>query len=269
MVTRAPDPPGAFAALSEDPKLISLLVQWPGDDPEQLWEELVGRLEELVEAQRCLRCGTCCRVSSPTLYEDDLRAIQSGHIEKSSLFTLRAGERVHSARLAEHLVLEMDLIKLRERPDGGCLKLDDHLCRDYDSRPLQCRHFECWSGQHGGDLEDRERLTRDHIYADDETARGLIAEFDTKLPAIELTHSVESAIVGDEEAARTAMAFIELDHRLRMGIEERYGYSVSEQELLFGRDAVSVVRGLGVTINLDEGEEPIFRQRRSPCTENH
>lgn len=263
MATRDPDPPGAYAALAEDPKIIKLIARWPSDHPERLWAEIVERVLELVEAQRCLRCGTCCRKASPTLYLDDLPAIEAGHIRRTSLFTLRRGERLRSARLREMVILERDLLKLRERPAGGCLLLEDHLCRDYDHRPLQCRHLECWSGQHAGDLDDRPRLDRRHLYQDDETALALIDEYEIKLPAERLINALDAALEGDPRAAREALAFIELDHKLRAGIEERFGYEGNELELLLGRDAVEVVRSHGLIIQLDENAEPIFSRRGS------
>ena len=141
IVLRSPDPPGAYSALAEAQSLIDKLVTWPGDNPEELWQELVEGVRELAQAQRCVRCGTCCRVSSPTLYEMDLALVEAGHVKPSRLFTLRAGEVVHSARLGEKLVLESERIKMRERPTGGCMYLDDHLCSDYEHRPLQCRNL--------------------------------------------------------------------------------------------------------------------------------
>jgi Fe-S-cluster containining protein len=261
IVVRSPDPPGAFSAISEDAVLIAALAEWPGDDVEKSWEALVDRVFELGQAQRCLRCGTCCRKSSPTLYRDDLEAIEAGRIKRQSLFTLRAGELVHSTRLDKRFVLEQDLIKLRERPQGGCLKLDDHLCSAYDDRPLQCRHLECWSGRDAGDLEDRPRLNRRDLYRDDPQALALIEEFDIKVPATGLTEALVAAKVGDDEASSVALELIDLDHRLRLAIEQRYDYSLGEQELLFGRDGVELVKGHGLMIRIDESDRPTLVKR--------
>lgn len=264
-VLRSPDVPGSFSAIAEDHEIVDLLVQWPGEGPESLWQQLVERLHLLARAQRCLRCGTCCRVSSPTLYIDDVETIRSGRIPKRSLFTLRVGEKAHSARLGESIILEQELIKLKERSTGGCLNLDDHLCRDYDHRPLQCRNLECWSGQHAGALEDRQRLRRQDLYEGDETALQLIEEFEAKLPAHQLRESLEKAVEGDETATMTALEFIERDHRLRKAIAERYGYSDSEQELLFGREALEIVRSHGLVLDLNDLENPrIKRPKISP-----
>lgn len=258
VVVREPDPPGAYAAIAEDPDLISELVDWPGDDAEASWSALVEKVFALAQAQRCLRCGTCCRVSSPTLYLEDLPAVRAGRLKRQSLFTLRGGEQVHSARLKQRFNLDHDRIKLRERPQGGCLLLEDHLCGDYDDRPLQCSHLECWSGRDAGDLEDRPMLSRRDLFEDEPEALALIEEFDIKLPADVFAEVLESAKVGDKEASERAMEFIELDHKLRIAIKERYGYSEREQELLFGRDYVEVVRSNGLMIRIGEDDQPVF-----------
>lgn len=260
-VIRASDPMGSFSAIAEDVRIVSLLSRWPGKDPEKEWKLIVDRLKDLAIAQRCLKCGTCCRVSSPTLYIDDLPAIKEEKIPKKNLFTLRAGELVHSARLKERQVLDQDLIKLRERPSGGCLHLDDHLCSDYDNRPLQCRHLECWSGKHAGDLEERPRLTRQDIYDGDEIALQLIEEYEHKLPMAALNQSLEQAIKGNTKASFKTIEIIETDHRLRAAIEEKYGYSQNELELLLGRESVEIIRGQGISINIDDEDNPIFRKR--------
>ena len=261
MVVRSPDPPGAFAAIAEDGPLVDLIIQFPGDEPEALWSKMVTRSQELAEAQRCLRCGTCCRKSSPTLYADDLPTIEAGNIDRKRLYTLRAGEMVRDPRSDEQIVLENDLIKLYERSGGGCYLLDDHLCSTYEHRPLQCRNLECWSGRHAGELEDHPRLTRQQLFRDDETALQLIEEMDVKLPASGFTEALLAAREGEAEATGRAIEFIEVDHRLRAAIEERYGFEASEQELLFGRDAIEVVRSHGLVINLEDQEHPAIVPR--------
>lgn len=261
IVIRSADPPGAFSAIAEDDELVTALCDWPGADPEKSWEALVERVFKLGQAKRCLRCGTCCRVSSPTLYIDDLEAIEGGRIQRKSLFTLRRGELVHSARLKKRFILEQDLIKLKERAQGGCLLLDDHLCRDYSDRPLQCRHLECWSERNDGDLEERPRLSRRDLYKNDEQALALIEEFDIKIPAARLSELLQAAKKDDSEASKKALELVELDHRLRLAIEERYGYSQRKQELLFGRDGVELVKSHGLVIRFDESDQPSFIQR--------
>ena len=235
---RGPDPAGALAALDVDEDLRALLAQWPSPAPEELWERMTGRVRELAEAQRCLGCGTCCRTSSPTLYRRDLFLIREGRLPLESLYTLRAGEMGSSARLGRTVFISAELIKLSEGPQGGCLHLRDSRCGLYQARPLQCRHLECWSGRHAGQLEDEPRLTRAEVLADDARALQMMAEYEIKLPADQITDTLTQAAKGDARARGRVLAALELDHRLRAAITQRYGYSLERLELILGRDLI-------------------------------
>lgn len=232
-------PAGALAVVLARPELVSLARR------RQAFP-LARRLQELATAQECLACGTCCRTSSPTLYRRDLPLVQEGHIPRAELVTLRAGERVYSHRLRRSLVLEQELIKLAEHPQGGCVFLEDHRCAIYPHRPLQCRHLECWSGRHAGQLEDLPRLDRLLIYQRDELARTLVAEYELKLPAAQLARVLAQAAAGDPKAEERALELMDLDHRLRQGICARYGYPPQELTLLWGRSVVEVAAGYGL-----------------------
>jgi Fe-S-cluster containining protein len=228
------DEPGALAALEADAELAGImanlaagLLAAPAAKAEgDALEALAGRLADLALAPACLGCGTCCRVSSPTLYAEDLARLGPGGLARSQLLTLRAGELAHSARLGRVLALPAELIKLRESPGGGCALLAGSRCGAYARRPLQCRHLECWSGRHAGQLEDRPRLARADIYAGDETALGLMAEYETRLAAAGLNALLARAAGGEAQARREALDLMELDHRLRAGVSQRYAYQI-------------------------------------------
>jgi Fe-S-cluster containining protein len=238
---RPMDPAGAAAVLEADPEVRGLFPQGP--------EAAVGlarRLEALAAARRCLGCGTCCRTSSPTLYAEDLERLGPAGIPRRALYCLRAGETVHSARLGRRSALERELIKLAEAPAGGCRFREAAGCAVYDSRPLQCRVLECWSARHAGMLEGRPRLDRARLLAGDETALALAAEYDAKLPAVELARALEAAAAGDSASADQALAMLELDHRLREGAARRYGYGPEDLALMWGRPGLAVAAAYGL-----------------------
>ena len=247
---RALDPPGARAVVADDEELNRLLAGGAGP------AELAARLGELAAARRCLGCGTCCRASSPTLYLEDRELVGPGGLEFEMLYTLRAGELGYSARLGRSLVIEQDLLKLRERPGAGCILLAGNRCTRYQSRPLQCRWLRCWEERHAGQLEGRPRLDRRLLLADDPTALALMDEYDAKLPAAELARLFTAAAAGDRQAAGQALALVELDHRLRAAVGERYGYGPERLLLMWGRPALEVARGHGLALELDAAGEP-------------
>ncbi len=273
MDLRGLDGPGAQAVLDQDPELIGLwspLAGHPALSPvPALASALALRLMELSQARACLGCGTCCRTSSPTLYAEDLACLEAGGLEPGELVTLRRGELAHSSRLGRTFALEGELVKLREGPRGWCLRLAGSRCAIYERRPRQCRHLECWSGRHAGQLEDLPRLDRRDIYAGDDTALALIEEYEVKLSAGGLTALFLRAASAAEkpardQAAEQALELVALDGRLRAGISERYGYPPEELDLLLGRPSWELARGHGLFLEVDQQGRPAWQRRPIP-----
>ncbi|MFN2165861.1 MAG: hypothetical protein ACK2U9_06330, partial [Anaerolineae bacterium] len=131
-------------------------------------------------------------------------------------------------------------------------------CRIYKQRPLQCRWLECWSGRHAGQLEDRPRLSRADLLADDPIALALAEEYEVKLPAEALHRALAQAAQGEDQAL--ALALLELDHHLRLGIGERYGYRPQALHLVLGRPAAEVAANYGLELSL-KGVSPVLRSR--------
>lgn len=258
---RGLDPAGAAEVLRGEPELGRRLAAClAAEAPAAALAELARELTALAEAARCLGCGTCCRVSSPTLYAEDLDRLGPAGLPREGLYALRAGERVFSARLGQSQALPRELIKLREAPRGGCVFLEGGRCGVYPHRPLQCRQLECWSGRHAGQLAARPRLTRAELFADDPTALALMEEYEARLPGAELAQVLDQALQGGDPSP--ALARLELDHRLRLGIEARYGYDQAQQDLLLGRPARVVALAHGLELALDPQDRPCLVRAR-------
>ncbi|MBW2263708.1 MAG: hypothetical protein JRG91_17235, partial [Deltaproteobacteria bacterium] len=105
-------------------------------------------------------------------------------------------------------------------------------------------------------LEDRPRLDRRDLFRDDDTALQLIAEYDVKVPAAGLASRLS-------DRSREAIDLIDLDHRLRTGMEARFGYSQPVLELMLGRPALVVARAHGLDVSLDEQGEPVLLESGS------
>jgi len=250
------DAEGAASVLEGDAQLARLLgrAAWGGPGQEDACRDLAGRIQELAQAQVCLACGTCCRAGGPTLYLEDLTLVGGPGLTRVDLVTLRAGERAYSARLGRGLVLERELIKPRWREGVACTHLQGSRCATYEQRPLQCRHLQCWSGRHAGQLDHMPRLGRADIYTEDATALALMAEYDAKLPAGELMEVLQAAAQGGDQAP--ALAAMALEHRLRLGVSARYGYPEGELDLLLGRPSWELARGFGLTLDADDQGRP-------------
>lgn len=252
------DHAGALGLTAGDAKLGRFFDKGSGAETVVMARSAMERLKELAEKRACISCGTCCRTSSPTLYAEDIELIRTGGLLRERLYTLRAGEMVYSARTKRTAPLEAELVKVRERPRGGCIFIQGNKCLIYNSRPLQCRHLECWSGRDAGELKDRPRLKRAALYADDQIVLELAREYEIKLPAAEFARALAAAAEKDEALAEKALEFIDLDHRLRQGICARYGYSQGELELALGRTALAVARAHGLSVALDKNDRPVF-----------
>ncbi|MCB2188002.1 MAG: YkgJ family cysteine cluster protein [Deltaproteobacteria bacterium] len=229
----------------------------PGDAPLAAARELAARLAALAARPACLGCGACCRASSPTLYLEDLDLLGPAGPGRSHFVTLRAGEWASSARLGRSAPLTEELVKVREQPHGGgCVFRAAAGCAIYAQRPLQCRHLECWSGRHAGQLAHLPRLDRSAALAADPTARALAAEWEMKFPAGELAQALEAVRCGEKGAQAAALAILEADHHLRQAVSSRYGYPAAELDLILGRAALDVARSHGLGLALDQAGAP-------------
>lgn len=251
--SRGLDPAAANRALAQNRELSGLIAAIAPVEP------LAARLGELAAAARCIGCAACCRTSSPTLYAEDLPRLRAAGLGWESLVTLRAGERVHSARLGGLRTLEQELIKLREQ-GGACAWLGAKGCAIYEQRPLQCRWLECWSGRHAGQLADRPRLGREELLAGDPTALALAREYELKLPAAGLHQALAGAAGGQAEATTQALALLELDHGLRAAISGRYGYSADALYCILGRPAREVAANYGLVLAVEK-DRPVLRRQ--------
>jgi Fe-S-cluster containining protein len=259
---RGTDQTGAAALVAQDPGLSGLLAAGLGEPSTKNIQKLAAGLETLASAESCVGCGTCCRVSSPTLYLEDAALLGESGSGREHFYTLRAGEEVFSARLGRLESLGGELIKLREGAGGGCIFLQDNGCTIYEQRPLQCRWLECWSGRHAGQLGGRPRLSRADVFAGDDIALALAAEFEQKLVAAQLARLLKAAAEGGQEAGQEALAFMEKDHGLRRGISERYGYGLGGLDLLLGRPAMEIAKSYGLAVELDGEDRPQLRKVR-------
>ena len=100
-----------------------------------------------ISRTHCIRCGECCLRSSPTLQSEDAPLVTGGHLEGRELYTIRAGELVRDPVRNELRITGRELIKVREKADGGgCVYYDApaRACRIYEYRPAQCAALTCW-----------------------------------------------------------------------------------------------------------------------------
>ena len=126
-------------------------------DLERRWDAMSPKLrsaalEQLVRKVAygtrpyCMRCGTCCRNSGPTLYPGDEALVRDGIIPRSALLRYKPGTRVFDHYQGKEVALEQELVKVDTTAEGVCpfLQGPPAACAIHQNRPRQCQAQMCW-----------------------------------------------------------------------------------------------------------------------------
>ncbi len=196
----------------------------------------------------CIRCGDCCRGSSPSLQAGDISLIKDGFLERKDLFTIRPGEIVRDNIYEELRPAEREIIKVRER-DGACIFYDEggNDCRIYVHRPVQCAALECWDSKkfmeaYSGPKACREDIIRDGVLL------GLIREHERKCGYARLEHLVRQIESAGKKAVEEILGLLKFDYHLRPFVAQKTGIDPDETDLIFGRPLVDTISQFGLQV---------------------
>lgn len=118
----------------------------------------------------CIKCGACCRSSSPDLYNTDRHLLERGSIPLKYLFTMREGEPIKNPKTRQLDHLKTDIIKIRtiDNVVPSCFFFDDETqeCGIYQTRPSICRAFKCWDKIQVEPVRSSPFLTRKDILSE-------------------------------------------------------------------------------------------------------
>lgn len=208
------------------------------------------------ERKACIRCGTCCQGSTPSLHPEDITLVDQGVIALGDLVTLRSGEVVYDNIQGKVRELTEELVKVREQDESqACLfyGLQGAGCGIYDNRPLQCRILECWNPEKLIGLFESRKIKRTELIADDGMAE-LVAAHEgraslSRLKRLLLSHSEEN----NREAE--IVDLVNYDLHFREFLTDKLSLSAGETVFYFGRPLLECMAGLGfeVTGNGKEG----------------
>ncbi|MEJ2724739.1 MAG: YkgJ family cysteine cluster protein [Deltaproteobacteria bacterium] len=179
----------------------------------------------------CIRCGACCLKSSPTLQWEDLPLIQTGRIQKKTLFTIRRGELVHDIIVGEIRRAPEEMVKIRERDSGGCIFYDagGKACTIYEHRPIQCAALKCWDTAEFMEVYQGPKLQRKDLL-EDEVLLGLIAKHEERCSYARLEEYVEQIETQGEGSIEKILDALKLDYYVRPFTSERLGLSRDEMD---------------------------------------
>mgnify|MGYP001820073788 FL=1 len=187
---------------------------------------------------QCQRCGICCQKGGPALHKEDVLLIEKGCIPAKNLFTLRKGEMAFDNVHGHAAPLEDEIMKIKGQ-DGSwaCCYYDPtaHACRNYDSRPVECRVLACWNTTEIEQIYAHDRLTRRDLLA---SVGGLweIVQTHERRCAYRKIEKWMPQIKSGNETARAALGeIVAYDRHLRSLAVAKSGITPALLDFLFGR----------------------------------
>jgi Fe-S-cluster containining protein len=251
--------------------LEKLLDHWKAEsleDKEIFWDQCCRDMERLAYATRpyCLRCGECCRKSSPTLYREDFETVRRGIIPRETLITLRQGEMGFSHETGDVVILSEERLKIREKPGRQeCLYLEPESgrCAIYENRPLQCRFLECWNPEKFNDLSRRSFLSRKNLINTDDRLLPVLEAHEVRCSLPRFRGLLAAIREGGPSLQEEALEMISYDLHLRGFLRESHGLGMEALGFLFGRPLLAMLPAFGFRLE-DEPGRPARLIRLTP-----
>ena len=208
---------------------------------------------ESMNRNHCIRCGECCLKSSPTLHGSDLELIISGAINPRYLYTIRRGEMVFNNLEEEMQISETEMIKVREKDQGGCVFYDEsaNSCRIYEHRPSQCRALKCWDRSEFDKVFSSSKLARKDI-VHTPVLWGLIQEHEKRCAYETIDRLVRQVETRGDEAVDDIMARMRFDFELRPFTAKKLTISSDNMDLYFGRALIRTIRMFGLKVKREQ-----------------
>lgn len=200
------------------------------------------------ERTHCIRCGDCCRTSSPTLQMADLSRVKIGVIQRADLYTIRPGEPVRDTVQGGVKETDHECIKIRETP-GGCVYFDasQNACCIYGDRPVQCAAQKCWDEQEFMRVYAEPRATRRDLITNPNLLK-VIEGHERQCGISEMAHWIGQIEHQGETAIDPVLKMLKFDHDLRAMMPERLGVGAGELNLILGRPLTEIIEGFGLRV---------------------
>lgn len=204
------------------------------------------------ERTSCIRCGTCCRKSGPTLHQEDIPILLSGRIKHHQLVTIRKGELVFDPVTQSLRPTDKELIKLYGRNgDWACRFLDDATseCTIYEYRPLECRLLKCWDTTDLVAVIGRNTLVRTDIINPGDAIAEVIQFHERKVPLEDLQDLIirfSERRVKEEVALKKLEEMIRQDRAIRANAFAELGLERQYELFVFGRPLTALMESYGL-----------------------
>lgn len=264
------DPEDLIARMRQDHKFQNLVNGWedmPTAAQANAWDMIQDRLWEAVRESRpyCVRCGECCRLGSPALYDQDRPLLAKNAFRAADLMTLRQGETAFSHRENKTVALDRERIKLREKPGGGCIYLAStgDACLIYEDRPHQCRIMDCWDPSRFQKLLPLPPLNRSELLGKDHPLVAVIEHHQERCRPDFLHDTLAGGPEPAAEAMESLLDMVLYDLHLREFAMNKFGITENELDFYFGRSLALLAANLGYRLESDPDGPPRLIRAKS------
>lgn len=217
----------------------------------------------------CKRCGTCCEKGGPGLHQEDRPLVENGSIPAKCLYTIRRGELARDDIRGRLAPMAEEIVKIKGQ-DGRwtCLFYDrqEHGCRIYDHRPLECRVLNCRDTGPIEKIYNKGRLTRRDLLATVAGLWELIEEHEQRCSYAQLGARVregtlENDVLKKEESILETLRY---DAHVRQLAVEKGGLDAELLAFVFGRPLTETIRMFGIDLIRKNGTYGLVRSKDRP-----
>ncbi len=211
--------------------------------------------KRLVQRTGCVRCGTCCNVSSPMLLKEDMALFVSNLLNDTNTYTVRVGEPLYNRKEQAIHFAPFEVIKICEY--NGCQMYVRGIegpaeCAIYEDRPVQCRDYKCWHAEPPMEGLEGRSLTRADLFGTIQPLYEVIKRHEEVCPYEVMTDLISSIERGDEDKVEALLDMLKFDLTTRGFLSERFGLSKSAMNLVLGRPMFDRIRLLGLEVVQEE-----------------
>ena len=197
----------------------------------------------------CIRCGECCIQSSPTLQVQDLRLIEDGVLARQDLYAIRKGEMVWDNVIGTLIITREEMIKVREREEGGCIFYEDadKACKIHEKPPAQCSAMACWDPVRFMKVYRKPKLTRKDAIKNPALS-GLVRVHESRCNYEGMERLVKRIEMDGDKAVEAIIQMLRFDNRLRPYISQKFDLGLQEMDFIFGRPMTDTIVMFGLKV---------------------
>ncbi len=199
----------------------------------------------------CIRCGTCCMKGGPTLHEEDVTLFQKDILKRFDVYTLRKGEVVRNIDEAL-IVLEREMIKIKGQGEAWTCMFydeDEHACKIYKYRPVECRALKCWDLRGFNEVMARPRLQRSDLIKPDDGMLEIISAHEQRCAYKTLESAVKGLQGSDsDKEVEKILDLLQYDHYIRPFLAEKLRVDAGVMDFVFGRPLTTTIRMFGLCV---------------------